>query len=660
MKFKSIVFFLILTSTIFLSIQNGFAQTDSYSVSPKIDSALVRFSVFDANNKPLQTKICFYGKTTKKTFCIKDDEFQNQSKTNNQNEILLPNNDTYLVYSSISILAYQLIVSDVENQFYNLAFAFPTDKADQIQPTPEKALIRILPINHEREAQKAKITLTSTKDNSVYNSIDRNNTDSTNSEGAAVFLIPTGDTYSISINGNANYDKIKVEETYFLKVDRYVQYEGMKIGKLQPSLDSAVFSLIYSDLEEKPAINEIFTITSKTTGKEYTTLPTDKNGKTQIKIPIGDTYSIGIKYLKYFMEQEVSSDEGIYVLPLEILYPSSEQIEARRKEMEEADKEREAEWKKLEEEMAALDKKNEELRLARIKKEQEEAEKAQKEYEIQVEKLRQARQLQDSLESIRRQKEIQKEIEDYQKKEEERKVLAAKKEAEIKVAEAKELRDVLKRKQYSWGSDTVVTKMLNGKKEWKKKLVVLDVTSSMLPYIEQVKYWYSLNYAQDSTMEFYLFNDGNGMSSARKEIGITGGIYECKACQINELEQLIDKARAAGNGGDSQENDLEAILYALKYTDGYDELVLVADNMSYARDMIMIGKIKVPVRIILCGTSRFVNEQYLDIAYRTGGSVHTIEEEITDLSGMIEGKMITVSGYEYRFTKGHFFRMPKK
>ena len=73
------------------------------------------------------------------------------------------------------------------------------------------------------------------------------------------------------------------------------------------------------------------------------------------------------------MEQEVSSDEGIYILPLEILYPSSEQIEARRKEMEQADKEREEEWEKLEEEMAALDKKNEELCQERIKKEQEAA-----------------------------------------------------------------------------------------------------------------------------------------------------------------------------------------------------------------------------------------------------------------------------------------------
>lgn len=646
MKIKSIVFFLASISFfVFLFTQNSFAQSSS-SLSPKLDSALVRFSVVDAQNKPLQTEIYFYGKTSKKTFSL-----SNKIAEKTQNEILLPNNDTYLVYSSFSIVAYQIPVSNQENQFYNLAFAFSTEKMNQIQPTPDKALIRILPINHERKPQKVKVVLKSQKNNSIYSSL----TDSTNSEGAAVFLIPTGDTYSISMNGTNNYDKIEVAETYFLKVDRYIQYEGMKIGTLQPSLDSAVFSLIYSDLAEKPAPNEIFTITSKITGKEYTTLPTDKDGKTQIKVPIGDTYIIGIKYFKDFMEQEVSKEENLYILPLEILYPTSEQIEARQKEMEQADREREEEWKKLEEEMAALDKKNEELRLERIKKEEEESKKAQEDYEIRIEKLKQAQKLQDSLETIR----IQKEIENFEKKEEQRKELTAKKEAEIEAEEAKELREVLKRNQYSWGRDTVVTKILNGKKEWKKKLVVLDVTSSMLPYIEQVKYWYSLNYAQDSTMEFYLFNDGNGVSSARKEIGRTGGIYECKSCKINQLEQLIDQARKAGNGGDSQENDLEAILYALANTDGYDELVLVADNMSYARDMIMIGKITVPVRIILCGTHHFINEQYLDIAYRTGGSVHTIEEEITDLSGMIEGKTITIGGYQYRFTKGRFFRMPK-
>ncbi len=207
MKFKLLVVFFLIFSTTFLSIKNGFAQT-SYSLSPKTDSALVRFSIFDSDNKILQTNIFFYGKKNKKTFGL-------QSKTleDNQNEILLPNNDTYLVYSSISAIAYQIEVSDTENQFYNVAFAFPTDKIGQVHPTPDKALVRILLINHEKEPQKAKVTLTSQKDNSVYSSIN----DSTDSEGAATFLIFTGDTYSISINGNKNYDKIEVEEKYFSK-----------------------------------------------------------------------------------------------------------------------------------------------------------------------------------------------------------------------------------------------------------------------------------------------------------------------------------------------------------------------------------------------------------------------------------------------------------
>ena len=216
MKCKSVVFFLSLVAITFLSIQNSFSQNSSYSLTPKVDSALVRFSVFDAQNKPLQTKICFYGKNTKKTFCVEDEI----SKANNQNEILLPNNDTYLVYSSISVLAYQIPVSDVENQFYNLAFAFPTDKVNQIQPTPDKALIRILPINHEREPQKAKVVLTSQTDNSIYNSL----TDSTNSEGAVVFLVPTDDTYSISINGATNYDKIEVDDFLTLKANLSTTY----------------------------------------------------------------------------------------------------------------------------------------------------------------------------------------------------------------------------------------------------------------------------------------------------------------------------------------------------------------------------------------------------------------------------------------------------
>ncbi|WP_291726930.1 hypothetical protein [Bernardetia sp.] len=608
MKIKFVLFFLTLLLSIF-STKSSFSQ--NYSLTPKPDSALVRFSVFDAQNQPLQTYIFFYGKQTKKTFSL-----AGKSNENNQNEILLPNKDTYLVYSSISTIAYQVPITNQENQFYNLAFAFPTDKADQLQPTPEKALVRILPINHEKEPQKAKIILTSQKNGKVYHS----STDSTNSDGANIFLIPTGDSYSISINSTANYDKIVVEGGYFSKIDRYIQYEGMKIGKLQPSLDSAVFSLTYLDLGENPVLGEVFTVISAATGKEYTTPPTDESGKAQIKVPIGDTYSIGIKYYENFMQQKVEKEENLYVLPLEILYPSSAQIEENQKEIEEANRKREEEWKKLEEEMAALDKKNEELRQERIRKEIEAVEKANREYEIQVEKLR------DSLELIHKREEME---------------------------------EVLTSNKYVWGTDTVVNAVFNRNPEWKRKLIVLDVTGSMYPYIEQVKYWYSLNYTLDSEIEFVLFNDGNKTPDSNKKIGKTGGIYQCTSCKITELEKMLRRARIAGDGGDAPENDMEAVLYATKNAKGYyNELVLVADNLSNVRDIMFVYQLDVPVRIILCGTVfGFVNEEYLNIAYLTGGSIHTIEEDIVNLSSIAEGKVLTIGEKKYRFTKGRFFRM---
>ena len=107
MDFK-IATLLLFLSTLFT--QYSFSQ--NYTLTPKTDSALVHFSVFDAQNNPLQTNIYFYGKATKKTFSL-----PTQTAQNNKNEILLPNDDTYLVYSSISTLAYQVPITKQENQF---------------------------------------------------------------------------------------------------------------------------------------------------------------------------------------------------------------------------------------------------------------------------------------------------------------------------------------------------------------------------------------------------------------------------------------------------------------------------------------------------------------------------------------------------------------
>jgi hypothetical protein len=57
-------------------------------------------------------------------------------------------------------------------------------------------------------------------------------------------------------------------------------------------------------------------------------------------------------------------------------------------------------------------------------------------------------------------------------------------------------------------------------------------------------------------------------------------------------------------------------------------LILVADNSSAVKDMELLERIKKPVHIILCGSPadsmQAMQPEYLEIARRTGGTLHTL------------------------------------
>jgi hypothetical protein len=65
------------------------------------------------------------------------------------------------------------------------------------------------------------------------------------------------------------------------------------------------------------------------------------------------------------------------------------------------------------------------------------------------------------------------------------------------------------------------------------------------------------------------------------------------------------------------------------------------------------------VHIILCGYDQYVKEDYLLIAWKTKGTIHTIEEDITNIASMSEGQEVIVKGHTYRIMGGEFVRIDK-
>jgi len=210
-------------------------------------------------------------------------------------------------------------------------------------------------------------------------------------------------------------------------------------------------------------------------------------------------------------------------------------------------------------------------------------------------------------------------------------------------------------------ADSVVFMQLNRMKNIKKKLIVTDLTGSMYPYASQLLAWYKLNYAQDTKADLVFFNDGDRKPDDKKKIGNTGGIYSCYQCVYDSCLKTMMKTADAGSGGDTPENNLEALIFAIKNVRSYDALIMIADNYATPRDMELLKKIKIPVKVIVCGAvGGAINTAYLKIARDTKGAVYTMEKELLNLAQLHEGELLEIGDKVYRIKNGEFQYMKNK
>jgi len=197
---------------------------------------------------------------------------------------------------------------------------------------------------------------------------------------------------------------------------------------------------------------------------------------------------------------------------------------------------------------------------------------------------------------------------------------------------------------------------------WKNQLIVTDVTGSMYPYTKQILLWLRLNYKKYSTQNYVFFNDGDGKKT-KKYIGKTGGIYYCKN-SVGFAGILNTAAKAMNNStGNTElvENDLEAIEKGCEKFSQSKNIVLIADNNAPPRDTALLDNIKKPVHVILCGVrnNHTIRTAYLNLAYKTKGSIHTMEEDLLFLTQYNEGRTFTFMGNNYIVRNGKLERYEK-
>jgi hypothetical protein len=200
-------------------------------------------------------------------------------------------------------------------------------------------------------------------------------------------------------------------------------------------------------------------------------------------------------------------------------------------------------------------------------------------------------------------------------------------------------------------SDSVIFTAFNRNK-WENMVVVTDVTGSMSPYFNQLLLWYYVNYHNQSVSRFVFFNDGDTKPDSRKKIGTTGGIYFTETGNVLDMEKVMLQAVKAGNGGDIMENDIESLIAAIDKCSSCENIILIADNNSNMRDFPLISKLGKPVKVVLCGVGKMINPQYVYLAYATGGSIHTMEQDFLDLTIKNSDNIISISGTKYRISRG--------
>ncbi len=202
-------------------------------------------------------------------------------------------------------------------------------------------------------------------------------------------------------------------------------------------------------------------------------------------------------------------------------------------------------------------------------------------------------------------------------------------------------------------SDSVVLAVLKRNK-WNEMIMVCDVTGSMSPYTASVFLWMQTNWTEGRIQGVTFFNDGNNKITSQKKIGETGGLYDAYPVSFDSVRRAARMAMSGGGGGDLPENNLEAAIHANKRFGPSGQLVMIADNYASPRDLVLTEKLGMPIHIILCGARVVVNPDYLTLAKKTGGTVHTPTEDILNLADVNEGEYITIGRYNYLYQGGKF------
>jgi hypothetical protein len=562
----------------------------------------------ESNGKPLENTIEWHCPKTKKDFYFKTDK-------NGKVSAIIPINETYKLSIPQSLAIYTVVVPNTPNYVSDLVLKFEIEKEETVKkdtivkPTIQKAKPNIVEIVKQNLVGIQFLNKTSNKRVEVID-LDTKKKIWESSGDSIRLILPTKGHYKLTMEG------VKIENDTFSmssfspKMLPFVlHFNSDNTAKLYPTFEKTVMNLIQTNLNGIPVVGDSIAIIGKKRGLKYQAM-TGRNGSVLFVIPKDDSYQIDLKYSSNIATINVESSKNIDLSTFSytIIYPSSKENDERKREQEISIAVRDSLYKIFKSEMSSADTS---LLFKRLKKEWESS------------------------------------FAQYEPN---------------KPLNIDSIKQKLKQDPHYFEkiSNAVCAIFFRFHKKWADKVIVTDVTGSMYPYMRELALWHSLEFMKDEKNVHVFFNDGDNKSDYAKAIGKTGGIYTTQSIVVDSVVNTMNKAMSNGSGGDAAENNIEALIEAEKFVQtSFKEIILIADSYSPIKDLSLLSKLNRPVRVILCGANVFTgfHPDYLWLAYKTGGSIHTIEDDIMNLSTLVQGKIFTIKGRSYKLLNDRFFEI---
>ena len=488
-------------------------------------------------------------------------------------------------------------------------------KSDQVKATKKEGLIRLrLTDFRKNKLGQRPIWVHNKKGQYWHGTTDEN--------GELFLLLPNNSHYLVNVDQEVDYRKFSIprESKYFKTVKVVLMttrisevekndtiYQDIAAG-IMPSMSRALVNIKIMDLNGNPLANEVLCYDAQKSKKVYYT-STDARGQSSLMLPKGDTYCIHSYTFRDITCKKYEDNNSSRTSRFELKTISTFEFQKRERERK--------------------------MLLARR------------------DSLRHLQRLQDSIMLTRNEYQNFYLQHRYQKRD----YQAI--EASIKTLASKDQQAVsLNKNHYAEVGEEIKSMFQRNKNQWKRKRVIANIDCSMYQYIDELMVWNFTDQEEQQNNTYWLFN-GFNYKDAETDGHSRRGIFHVPENNVQGFFNTIDKIVNFSCRGSRLENVVEALILGAEGKTTEEDLLFIADNYSDVSDLGKLNQLTVPVHILLTDSKYGVNENYLEIAYHTGGSIHTQHEDISSqqLKDLTDGDRLLIGEFMYTFFKGKFLKV---